>query len=78
MEFVTSLATHVVDPKPQSSEWTAATNAINTTILNALWDSYRISEFDLPGDMDWGELELRLHGTRRFISDGEIAKPLPN
>jgi len=66
MEFVTSLATHVVDPKPQSSEWTAATNAINTTILNALWDSYRISEFDLPGDTNWGELELRLHGTPTF------------
>jgi len=66
MDFLNILATHVVDPRPQSSEHVAATNAITAAVLKALWDSYRISEFDLPGDTDWGELELRLHGTPTF------------
>jgi hypothetical protein len=68
-EFLTILATHVVDPKPQNSEYVAATNAINAAMLKALWDSNRISKFDLGGDdVNWGELELRLHGTPTFYS----------
>jgi hypothetical protein len=42
MDFLNILATHVVDPTPQSSEHVAATNAINAAVLKALWDSYRI------------------------------------
>jgi hypothetical protein len=62
--FLDSLAMHVVDPYPQSGERADAQNTINAAMLKALWDSYRISEFDLPGDDgDWGELELRLNGT---------------
>jgi hypothetical protein len=63
MDFLKSLAVHVVDPKPQSAEYAAATNAINMAMQKTLWDSYRISQFDLADDVDWGELELGLHGT---------------
>jgi len=49
----------------------AATNAINAAMLKTLWDSYRVSEFDLPGNdnVDWGELELRLYGTLSWYFD---------
>jgi hypothetical protein len=62
-KFLNSLATHVVDDNPQSSEYTAARNAISAAMLKVLWDSYRISRFDFSGDTNWGELELYLHGT---------------
>jgi hypothetical protein len=52
-----------------SSEHTAATNAINSAMQRALWDSYRISQFDFSGDTDWGELEVRMHGTPTFYFD---------
>jgi hypothetical protein len=64
--FLTGLASHVVDLDKQSGEYVAATNAINTATVKALWeDNYRISEFDLPDNeaVNWGELELYLQGT---------------
>jgi hypothetical protein len=63
IEFLSSLATHVVDPNPQSSEYTAARSAINAAMLKVLWDNYRISRFDFSGDTNWGELELYFYGT---------------
>jgi hypothetical protein len=60
------LAEHVVD---HSSEWAAATSAINTAMLKTLWDNYRISRFDFSGYMDWGELELYLRGTPTWYFD---------
>ena len=67
VEFFHGLAAHVVD----KSEYAAALNAINAAMLKALWDSYHVSEFDLPGNdnVDWGELELRLHGTPSWYFD---------
>ena len=63
--FLTGLASHVVDLDKQTGEYAAATNAINAAMVEALWDSYRISRFDLPDNegVNWGELELHLQGT---------------
>jgi hypothetical protein len=70
LAFLTGLADHVVDPDRQAGEHAAATNAINAAMLKALWDSYRISRFDLPvDDVNWGELELRLRGTPTWYFD---------
>jgi hypothetical protein len=63
VEFLDSLAKHVVDYNPQSSEYTAARNTISAAMLKVLWDSYRISEFDFSGDTKWGKLALYLDGT---------------
>jgi len=68
-ELLDSLVAHVVDPSPQSGERAAVTNAINAAMLKVLWDAYRISEFDSPDDMDWGELELHLRGTPTWYFD---------
>jgi hypothetical protein len=69
--FFNGLAAHVINMNPQKSEYAIATNAINAAMLKALWDSYQVSEFDLPGNdnVDWGELELRLHGTPSWYFD---------
>ena len=63
LAFLNGLAGHVVDLNRQSGEYAAATNAINAAMLKALWDSHRISRFEISNDTDWGELELRLQGT---------------
>ena len=66
LQFLNGLAAHVVNnAPPQNAEYAAATRAISSTMLKALWDNYRISGNDLPGNdnVDWGELELHLHGT---------------
>jgi hypothetical protein len=74
VDFLSSLATHLVDPRPQSSEYTAARDAINAAMLKALWDNYRVSGFDFAGDTNWGELELHLHGTPAFYFDRRDCK----
>jgi hypothetical protein len=66
VQFLSGLAAHVVNnAPPQNAEYAAANRAISAAMLKTLWDSYRISRFDLPGNdnVDWGELELHLHGT---------------
>jgi hypothetical protein len=64
VEFFHALAAHVVNRNPQNGEYAAATTAINTAMVKALWDSYHISRFDFFGnDTGWGELELRFDGT---------------
>ena len=44
-----------------------------TAMLKA-WDSYHISQFDLADDTNWGELELRPHGTPTFYFDRRVCQ----
>ena len=55
---------HVADQVP-------ALQNINYAMTRALWQHYRISQYDKPSDIDLdeGELELTFHGTAGFYID---------
>jgi len=62
-ELLNVIAWHVSNSRPESDEYIAAQQAIQYALTNALWGSYRISEYkDLDGQ-DWGELTLSFQGS---------------
>lgn len=70
MEFFHGLVAHVVDQDRQTGERASAANDINAAMVKALWDNYQISRANIPASMmDWGELELHLHGTPTWYFD---------
>ena len=71
-EFLDAIASHVVNPSPKSDEYVSARQSVQAAMMEMLWDKYGISEFDRvfanEEDMDWGDLNVSLHGSaERYI-----------
>jgi hypothetical protein len=65
--FLATVAECVAARNPKSDEHVAAQQSIDAAMMDLLWDKYAISEFDRvfanEEDMDWGELNVRFHGS---------------
>jgi len=76
-DFLWIIATYVTSPgpDPNSKERIVAGLTINSALTKTLWDHYRISQYDKPGDNDgdWGDLELSFQGTANSYIDSRDA-----
>jgi hypothetical protein len=57
------LAMHICDPARTSEEYRQGRIAIDGCLIDTLWQTQRISEFDVQ---DYGDLQLRLDGSAKW------------
>lgn len=59
--FLSAIALHTCDARPNSKEYSQATQAIDRAMTEVLWQKQQVSTFGMDGE-DWGKLDLRLDG----------------
>jgi hypothetical protein len=66
--LLNGLALHICDPDRTSDEYRQGRIAIDGCLTDTLWQSQRISEFDVQdGDLqDYGDLDLQLEGSAKW------------
>jgi hypothetical protein len=75
-QFLNVIAWHVTTGNPKNDDFIDARVSIQSALTGALWDDYRIWEFDNLFDHEhWGELTVSFNGTAFFYLDRrEVAK----
>lgn len=62
--FLGEIAEHICDNDDLSRN--ATSNAIHAAMSVALWNSLEITGYDFGGAVDWGRLQVNLHGSAAF------------
>jgi hypothetical protein len=60
-DFLTSIADHVCDPRPNTQEYFRARLEIDRAMMEVMWKAQQYDRYDLGPD--WGQLNLQLSGT---------------
>ena len=56
---------------------TDAHRSIQSALVNTLWDTYRVSQYDDPDNEQWGVLTVSFGGTALFYIDRRDAPARP-
>ena len=67
---------HICDDDPATKERSEARKAIDQCLINALWQTQRLSRYNrLLGSQDYGDLDLQIEGSAKwyFVRRGSAA-----